>query len=85
MLYAGRAVSMVVTQVPVADPAYYCAPKMNSTSLLLVAERALSLVSGLGLSIGGKHVLCGDYIYSGHTVVLVHTYLVVSNYTPRRW
>lgn len=85
MLYAGRAVSMVVTQVPVADPAYYCAPKMNSTSVLLVAERALSLVSGLGLSIGGKHVLCGDYIYSGHTVVLVHTYLVVSNYTPRRW
>lgn len=33
MLYAGRAVSMMVTQVPVADPAYYCAPKMNITSV----------------------------------------------------
>jgi hypothetical protein len=32
MLYAGRAVSMVVTQVPVADPSYYCVPKLNSTT-----------------------------------------------------
>lgn len=68
---------MLVTQVPVADPKYYCAPKSNETSALLVLERALSLISGLGLSIGGKHVLCGDYIYSGHTVVLVHSYLIV--------
>ncbi|CAM6005918.1 unnamed protein product [Sphagnum balticum] len=31
MLYAGRAVSIVVMQVSVADPAYYCVPKLNST------------------------------------------------------
>jgi shingomyelin synthase len=85
MLYGGRAISMLVTQVPVADPKYYCSPKLNETSLTLVFERALSLVSGLGLSIGGKHVLCGDYIYSGHTVVLVHSYYIVRYYTPRRW
>jgi shingomyelin synthase len=85
MLYAGRAISMLVTQVPVADPKYYCSPKLNETSFTLVFERAISLVSGLGLSIGGKHVLCGDYIYSGHTVVLVHSYYIVRYYTPRRW
>jgi shingomyelin synthase len=85
MLYGGRAISMLVTQVPVADPKYYCSPKLNDTSVTLVLERAISLVSGLGLSIGGKHVLCGDYIYSGHTVVLVHGYYIVRYYTPRRW
>ena len=53
------------------------------------------------MSMGGKHVLCGDYIYSGHTLVLVHAYLIVHQCTsvllwgygmrrcgadtPRRW
>lgn len=48
MLYGGRAATMIVTQVPVADPKYYCAPKMNETTPLKVLERALSLVSGSG-------------------------------------
>jgi len=34
-------------------------------------------LSGMGLSINGKHVYCGDYIYSGHTMALVTAYLVI--------
>ena len=42
-------------------------------------------MAGLGLSINGQHVFCGDYIYSGHTVTLTMAYLVLREYTPRHW
>lgn len=51
--------------------------KDNSTNARVVFVRTLQLVSGGGLQINGKHTFCGDYIYSGHTLVLVMTYLVV--------
>jgi len=39
--------------------------------------RALSVLIGLGLKINGRHTLCGDYIYSGHTIVHVLCYLFI--------
>lgn len=38
-------------------------------------QRVLQLLSGGGLSITGSHLLCGDFLYSGHTVILTLTYL----------
>lgn len=35
------------------------------------------MLTGLGLKINGKHTLCGDYIYSGHTIVHVTCYLFI--------
>jgi len=40
-------------------------------------KRSLQLMSGGGLQINGKHTYCGDYIYSGHTLILVLSYLTV--------
>jgi shingomyelin synthase len=76
-----RSVTMFVTVLPVASRSYalhVCAPKANTTSVLLIAKRALHLMSGFGLSMNGQHVYCGDYMYSGHTVVLVSAYLLIT-------
>lgn len=68
---------MYVTVLPISNPAYFCSPKSNTTTALDIAKRSLYLLSGFGLSINGKHVYCGDFIYSGHTVMLVLGYLII--------
>lgn len=40
-------------------------------------QRILQMVSGGGLSITNSHLLCGDFLYSGHTVMLTLTYLFI--------
>ena len=77
LLYMMRSITMYATVLPVASKTYYCSPKANNTSPLLVTKRVLQLISGFGLSINGKHTYCGDYIYSGHTVVLLLSYLII--------
>ena len=71
---------MFLTVLPVADTKYLkdtCAQPSNGTTPLIVAQRVLKLLSGMGLSINGKHVYCGDYIYSGHTMSLIMGFLVI--------
>uniref|UniRef100_A0A183CSY8 PAP2_C domain-containing protein n=1 Tax=Globodera pallida TaxID=36090 RepID=A0A183CSY8_GLOPA len=87
LLYLGRCVTMFVTQVPVADPNYYCSPRLKPEERTFwnILVRALSVLVGLGLKINGRHTLCGDYIYSGHTIVHVTCYLFIREYSPRRW
>lgn len=84
LLYLYRAVTMFVTVLPVPSKTYYCSPKTNETSVYEIAKRVIVLFSGMGLSINGKHTYCGDYMYSGHTVILVISYLFISEYTPKK-
>lgn len=84
LLYLYRSVTMFVTVLPVSSATYFCSPKSEGATPLLVLRRTFYLISGFGLSINGKHTYCGDYIYSGHTMVLVLSYLVVAEYSPRR-
>ncbi|GJQ76884.1 hypothetical protein Trydic_g15088 [Trypoxylus dichotomus] len=84
LLYMYRAITIFVTVMPVSSKTYYCSPKSNQTTSLEVVKRIVQLFSGFGLSVNGKHTYCGDYIYSGHTVVLVFSYLFVSEYTPKK-
>ena len=74
--YYYRAVTMYVTVLPKPNDDYTCAPKADHVTFMVIFQRVLKLLSGMGLSINGKHVYCGDYIYSGHTMTLIMTYLV---------
>lgn len=76
IIYLARAICMYSTQVP-AIKTDYCAPKMtpeqfNSWSYYIseIFHRVFHMALGFGLSINGRHVYCGDYIFSGHTVTL---------------
>ncbi|KAJ8919917.1 hypothetical protein NQ315_006446 [Exocentrus adspersus] len=84
LLYMYRAVTMYVTVLPISNRTYPCSPKSNETSALMIAKRVVKLMSGFGLSVNGQHIYCGDFIYSGHTVVLVFSYLIISEYTPKK-
>lgn len=87
-LYYYRAITMFITVLPKADPKYTCHPKLDNSTALpawVLTKRVLVLISGMGLSINGKHVYCGDYIFSGHTMVLTMGYLVIKEYSPRRF
>jgi len=85
LLYFYRAITMFITVLPKADTKYTCSPKMDNTTIQDYAHRVLTIISGGGLSINGKHIYCGDYIFSGHTLVLSMGYLTIKQYSPRRF
>lgn len=85
LLYYYRALTMAVTVLPKADVEYQCLPRQNQTTAMMYVERVLTIISGGGLSINGKHVFCGDYIFSGHTMTLTLGYLAIKEYSPRRF
>ena len=72
---------MFVTVLPIANPEYQCDPKLSDEgkvlSVTIVLMRAIKIISGFGLTMNGKHVYCGDFIYSGHTMTFVLAYLVM--------
>ena len=79
--YLYRSVTFFVTVLPKPDASFHCAPQLNNTSVLVVLERFVTLASGFGLTINGNYVYCGDYIYSGHTTMLVSCYLIIQGST----
>ncbi|XP_063316131.1 phosphatidylcholine:ceramide cholinephosphotransferase 2 [Pelobates fuscus] len=83
-LYLYRCITMYVTTLPVPGLHFECAPKLNGDSYAK-AQRVLRLITGGGLTITGSHILCGDFLYSGHTVMLTLTYLFIKEYSPRHF
>jgi len=85
LLYGYRAVTMIVTVLPSANPEYHCDTQLNHTiSSSEVLHRVIKIMSGFGLSINGNHVYCGDFIFSGHTMILILCYLIIVDYTPKK-
>jgi len=86
LLYYFRAITMTITVLPRPDPNYLCQPKNNENlTVMTVLQRVGTIVSGGGLSMNGRHVFCGDYIFSGHTMTLVLAHLVTVRYSPPSW
>lgn len=69
---------MYITVLPVASYTYKCSPRAKNPDLVMYLKRTWQLLTGFGLAINGKHTYCGDFIYSGHTLILVMAYLVIS-------
>ncbi|CAL8110207.1 unnamed protein product [Orchesella dallaii] len=87
LLYSMRSITMYATVLPLANDHVYCSPKLNSTSLgetmWVATKEGLKLMAAGGLGFMGKKTLCGDYIFSGHTIIFMMTYLLIREYTPK--
>lgn len=81
-LYLYRCVTMYITTLPVPGKHMVCAPKLYNDSTGKI-WRILSLISGGGLSLTGSQLMCGDFLYSGHTVMCTLSYLFIQEYSPR--
>lgn len=76
---------MYVTVLPMPNRTFKCAPKNEHVTIPIILSRIIFMASGFGLTISGKVIYCGDSIYSGHTVTLVLTYLVITEYSPKKF
>jgi len=84
LLYMYRGVTMFVTVLPMSDPNYVCAPKLNHTiTFLELMSRVVTIVTGGGMSFSDNQKYCGDFIFSGHTMILLLCFLVVREYSAR--
>merc|ERR1719381_261915 len=73
-----RVVTMFVTVLPMSDPNYVCAPKLNHTiTFLELMSRVVTIITGGGMSFSDNQKYCGDFIFSGHTMILLLCFLVV--------
>ncbi|KAM6956383.1 sphingomyelin synthase-related protein 1-like [Aplochiton taeniatus] len=78
-----RCFTMFVTSLSVPGQHLQCASKMYGDTWGKL-QRALAIWSGFGMSLTGVHT-CGDYMFSGHTVVITILNFFVTEYTPRSW
>ncbi|XP_061140619.1 phosphatidylcholine:ceramide cholinephosphotransferase 1 [Syngnathus typhle] len=83
-LYLYRCITMYITTLPVPGMHFKCSPKLMGDWEAQM-RRVMKMIAGGGLSITGSHTMCGDYLYSGHTVMLTLTYLFIKEYSPRRF
>lgn len=78
-----RAFCMVFTAIPIPDSKFECR-KIGDGTVLGVFWEAWQIVSGMGLSISGIRT-CGDYMFSGHTSILMLLTLNFTEYVPQDW
>ncbi|XP_062858782.1 sphingomyelin synthase-related protein 1 isoform X2 [Trichomycterus rosablanca] len=78
-----RCVTMFVTSLSVPGQHLQCTGKVYG-DMWAKLHRALTIWSGFGMTLTGVQT-CGDYMFSGHTVVITLLNFFVTEYTPRNW
>ncbi|XP_068613223.1 sphingomyelin synthase-related protein 1-like [Brachionichthys hirsutus] len=78
-----RCCTMFVTSLSVPGQHLQCASKTYGDTFAKI-QRALAIWSGFGMTLTGVQT-CGDYMFSGHTVVITLLNFFVTEYTPRTW
>ena len=78
LLYMYRGLTMFVTVLPIPDKNYKCAPQLKHTiTFFELISRVVTILTEGGLSLTGNKFYCGDFIFSGHTMILMMTFFVV--------
>ncbi|XP_077973837.1 sphingomyelin synthase-related protein 1-like [Styela clava] len=78
-----RCITMFVTSLSVPGDHLQCQAAHYRTTEQRI-KRALEIFAGGGMSLTGVHT-CGDYMFSGHTIVLTLVNHLITEYTPARW
>eukprot|EP01116_Phalansterium_solitarium_P025652 TRINITY_DN9911_c0_g1_i1.p1 TRINITY_DN9911_c0_g1~~TRINITY_DN9911_c0_g1_i1.p1 ORF type:complete len:432 (-),score=155.32 TRINITY_DN9911_c0_g1_i1:233-1528(-) len=78
-----RCLTMFVTSLSVPGAHLKCDVCVGA-SLEEKLAHAYLIISGLGLSVNGVRT-CGDYMFSGHTVMLTLLNYFITEYTPSSW
>nr|XP_057914999.1 sphingomyelin synthase-related protein 1-like [Doryrhamphus excisus] len=78
-----RCCTMFVTSLSVPGQHLKCSSKTYGDSWEKI-QRTLTIWVGFGMTLAGVQT-CGDYMFSGHTVVITMLNFFVTEYTPRTW
>ncbi|CAI4231074.1 unnamed protein product [Auanema sp. JU1783] len=85
-LYAMRSCTLMVTQLPSGyeNNTQRCRERLDSPDIQTFFERLGEQTLRLGFQ-GGTQMLCGDLLFSGHTLVMIVCTITVAYYLPNRW
>lgn len=83
LLFTARLLTMNATMLPISSTKLYrCDEKRSPSEMGVVTLRFFEILVSWGLSSASEMKFCGNYIYSGHTTVVVLNYLVTDEYCP---
>ncbi|GAV02919.1 hypothetical protein RvY_13421 [Ramazzottius varieornatus] len=77
-----RSVCMLITSMSVPGVHLKCSGKIFGDPAARFRQ-ALTIVRGFGMSLQGVRA-CGDYMFSGHTVIITTLNFFITEYTPKR-
>uniref|UniRef100_A0AAY3ZUD8 Sphingomyelin synthase-related protein 1 n=1 Tax=Denticeps clupeoides TaxID=299321 RepID=A0AAY3ZUD8_9TELE len=78
-----RCVTMLITSLSVPGVHLQCSRKVYG-DIWAKLWRASTIWLGFGMTLAGVQT-CGDYMFSGHTVVLTMLNFLITEYSPRSW
>ncbi|VDD96514.1 unnamed protein product [Enterobius vermicularis] len=84
-LYTMRTISMMSTQLPsgYADNYSRCRPIVDKPAFTILVQRTLQQFIQLGFQDSNQKMLCGDLLFSGHTLAMVLSSFTIAYYLPK--
>ena len=85
-LYLYRSATTLVTSLPIPGHYITCKHKYDgSISITTFIYNIFKVLLGGGTHISGSGTACGDYLFSGHTVILLVCTIFTVHYTKSLW
>ncbi|KAK0415099.1 hypothetical protein QR680_011772 [Steinernema hermaphroditum] len=86
VLYVMRTISLLCTQLPsgYSDNKAKCRAQLPQFSWIAFIHRVLEQTIKVGFQDPNDKMLCGDLLFSGHTLIMIISSLVVPYYLPRK-